>query len=76
MAFRAYDLGLNPSAGAGRRGASFRESLADTLERWVLGSAWALMPSRIRGVPNLLGLCMRELLAPDYALPDPERALD
>ena len=44
-------------------------------ERWALGLAWALMPSRIAGVPNLLRLCLREFLAPDYALPDPERAL-
>jgi len=76
LAFHAYDLGLRASAGAARRDALFRETLADMVERWVLGTAWALMPSRIRGVPNLLGLCLRELLAPDYALPDPERALD
>ena len=33
------------------------------------------MPGRISGLPNLARLCFHELLAPDYALPDPERAL-
>ena len=33
------------------------------------------MPERIAGLPNLARLCFDELLAPDYALPDPERAL-
>ena len=45
-------------------------------ERWTLGLAWALTPKRIRGVPNIVRLCSRELLAPDFALPDPERALN
>ena len=44
-------------------------------ERWTLGLAWALMPKRIGGLPDLARLCFDELLAPDYALPDPERAL-
>jgi len=61
---------------ADRRAVLFRESLADTAERWLLGLAWALMPSRIGGLPALWRLCFDELLAPDYALPDPERALD
>ena len=65
-----------PPAGAERRAALFRESPVDTAERWALGFAWALMPSRIGGLPNLLRLCARELLAPDYALPDPEHALN
>ena len=34
------------------------------------------MPGRHAGLPNLARLCFDELLAPDYALPDPERALD
>jgi leucyl/phenylalanyl-tRNA--protein transferase len=58
-----------------RRAVLFRESLLGMAERHVLGLAWALMPSRVAGVPNLLKLCAREALAPDYALPDPERAL-
>jgi leucyl/phenylalanyl-tRNA---protein transferase len=58
-----------------RRAALFRESLLGIAERWALGTAWALMPSRIAGVPGLLRLSLREALAPDYALPDPERTL-
>ncbi len=66
-------LSFPPVAGrADRRAMLFRESLTGLAERWALGLAWALMPSRIAGVPNLLRLCARELLAPDYALPDPE----
>ena len=45
------------------------------VERWALGLAWALSPKRIAGVPGLAKLCFDELLAPDYALPDPTRVL-
>ena len=76
MAFHADRLHLASSAGADRRAALFHESVFGVAERWTLGLAWALMPQRIRGVPSLLRLCVREWLAPDYALPDPERALD
>jgi leucyl/phenylalanyl-tRNA--protein transferase len=77
MAFEAQRLNfpVAASAGAARRGALFRESFFETLERWTLGCAWALMPSRISGVPALARITFQELLAPDYALPDPERAL-
>ena len=75
MAFHADRLNLAPSADADRRTALFHESMFGVAERWALGLAWALMPQRIRGVPNLLRLCVREWLAPDYALPDPGRAL-
>jgi len=64
-----------PSERGDRRATLFRESLPDMAERWALGFAWALMPARISGVPNLLRLYAREMLAPDYALPDPEAAL-
>ena len=53
----------------------FRESLGETAERLILGLAWGLSPKRIGGLPNLARMCFDELLAPDYALPDPERAL-
>ena len=76
MAFHADRLSLTPPTGADRRAALFRESLADTVERWALGLAWATMPARIGGLPNLARLCVREMLAPDFALPDPERAYD
>ena len=44
------------------------------LERWALGLAWAVSPRRVSGLPNLARLCFREMLAPDHALPDPERS--
>jgi leucyl/phenylalanyl-tRNA--protein transferase len=58
------------------RDVQFRESAGALAERWLLGTAWALMPSRNAGLPNLARLCLREWLAPDHALPDPELALD
>src|SRR5690242_1446758 len=64
-----------PTPARGRRAALFRESPLEWSERWALGLAWGLSPRRVGGVPGLLRLCARELLAPDYALPDPERAL-
>jgi leucyl/phenylalanyl-tRNA--protein transferase len=78
VAYHADQVTLSAPSGAGghRRSALFRESFADMAERWALGLAWAAVPSRIRGLPNLLRLCVREFLARDYALPDPERAYD
>ena len=79
MAFETQRMHLPAAAARGHAAARaelFREPLTAVVERWVLGIAWALMPSRIRGVPNVLRLCFRELLAPDYALPDPEQAFD
>src|SRR5450631_510422 len=71
-------MALSAPAGTpdGRRAALFRESAMDLAERWTLGLAWALTPQRIGGVPGLAKLCFEELLAPDYALPEPERALE
>jgi leucyl/phenylalanyl-tRNA--protein transferase len=76
LAYHADHMTLATAAGTGRRAALFRESPADVAERWALGLAWGLMPARIGGLPNLARLCLAEFLAPDYALPDPERALD
>ena len=77
MAYETQRMSLHvPASARAGRDALFRESAPDMAERWALGLAWALMPSRIAGVPNLLRLCLREFLAPDYALPDPERTLD
>ncbi len=75
MAYHADHMALSARPAADRRAALFRESLADKAARWTLGTAWALMPGRISGLPNLARLCFQELLAPDYALPDPEHAL-
>jgi leucyl/phenylalanyl-tRNA--protein transferase len=59
-----------------RRAALFRESPIAMAERWALGLALTLSPQRFRGIPNMLRLCFEELLAPDYALPDPQGATD
>ena len=67
---------LFPAPGADRRAVLFRESLGEKASRIALGLAWSLMPRRLSGLPNLARLCFHELLAPDYALPDPERALE
>jgi leucyl/phenylalanyl-tRNA---protein transferase len=77
LAYHADHMAASAPAGtpAGRRDALFRESALDSLERWALGAAWALSPKRIAGVPALAKLCFDELLAADYALPDPARAL-
>jgi leucyl/phenylalanyl-tRNA--protein transferase len=79
LAFHADRLTVSPPAGADtratRRAMLFRESLGDMAERWTLGLAWALAPKRIGGLPHLARMCFDEFLAPDYALPDPERAL-
>jgi leucyl/phenylalanyl-tRNA--protein transferase len=75
LAFHADRLTLSRPQGADRRAALFRESLVAMAERWTFGLSWALSPKRIGGLPNLFRLCFDELLAPDYALPDPEHAL-
>ena len=75
MAFHADQLSLSRSGHIDRRETLFRESLTDMAERWVLGLAWSLTPKRIGGLPSLAKLCFEEFLAPDYALPDPERTL-
>jgi leucyl/phenylalanyl-tRNA---protein transferase len=76
MAFETERMRLPAVAGthAARRLALFREGPSGVMERWVLGLAWTLSPKRIRGIPNIVRLCFDELLAPDYALPDPENA--
>ncbi len=76
MAFHADRLSLEQNVGASRRETLFRESVKDVAERWTLGLAWALSPKRIGGLPGLARMCFNEFLAPDYALPDPEHALD
>lgn len=77
MAFHADHMTLpRTTPAAGRRAALFREPLLDKMERLILGTAWSLSPKRIAGLPALAGLCFTELLAPDFALPDPERALN
>lgn len=75
MAYHADHMALFTVPAADCRAMLFRESLGDMAERWMLGLALALAPRRIGPLPNLARLCFHELLAPDYALPDPECAL-
>lgn len=75
MAYHADRLTLSAVPRANRRAALFRESPIGRAERWALGLARALMPNRIARLPGLLRLCFDEIPAPNYALPDPERAL-
>jgi leucyl/phenylalanyl-tRNA---protein transferase len=75
LAYHADHLAHSAALRPDRRAALFRESPIDVAERWTLGVARALTPKHIAGVPGLAKLCLAELLAPDYALPDPERAL-
>jgi leucyl/phenylalanyl-tRNA--protein transferase len=58
-----------------RRAALFRETPFETLQRWVLGTAWALKPNRIIGLPALGRMWLTDFAARDRVLPDPERAL-
>ncbi|HEX2216134.1 MAG TPA: leucyl/phenylalanyl-tRNA--protein transferase [Xanthobacteraceae bacterium] len=60
---------------ADRRAALFRETPLETLERWVLGAAWALQPSRIGGLPGLARLWLTDLVVRRDGLPDPNAAL-
>ena len=60
-----------PEARADRRSALFSETLAERLERWALGTAWALKPERIHTVPALARLWGADLVAPARTLPDP-----
>jgi leucyl/phenylalanyl-tRNA--protein transferase len=59
-----------------RRAAMFRESPIEMMERFVLGTAWAMKPQRVGGLPGIARMLARDLLAPDHGLPDPETALD
>ena len=75
LAYHADHMPLAAPPTRDRRAALFRESLSERVSRIALGFAWSLMPTRLVGLPNLARLCLRELLAPDHAVPDPERAL-
>jgi leucyl/phenylalanyl-tRNA--protein transferase len=58
-----------------RRARLFRESPSEVVERFVLGSAWALMPRRIGGLPGVAHMLLRDIGTRDGELPDPRNAL-
>jgi leucyl/phenylalanyl-tRNA---protein transferase len=64
------------AAQAARRALLFRETLSERLERWTLGTAWALKPERIHTVPALAQLWVADLVSPARGLPDPLAAPD
>jgi leucyl/phenylalanyl-tRNA--protein transferase len=59
-----------------RRAALFRETPFERLERWALGTAWALDPKRIGNLPALARLWASDSIRPARGLPDPERTLN
>jgi leucyl/phenylalanyl-tRNA--protein transferase len=58
-----------------RRHTLFHETPAETVERWVLGAAWALKPNRIGGLPGLAKMWLSDLVSPRRELPDPNITL-
>ncbi|EJW11314.1 hypothetical protein A33M_3280 [Rhodovulum sp. PH10] len=67
-----------PSAAevAARRAALFRETPGRHLARVALGTAWALKPRRIGGLPALGRLWLADLASPAPGLPDPARPVN
>jgi leucyl/phenylalanyl-tRNA--protein transferase len=53
----------------------FRETIAERLRRYLLGTAWALRPPRAAGLPALGRMWLGDLLARPKNLPDPDAAL-
>jgi len=53
-----------------RRDALFQETLAETLQRVVLGTAWSLQPERIDRLVPLAKLSIAHLFEPSDKLPD------
>lgn len=74
MVSPASDLPLPPAPAGDRRDALFREAPDRVMARWALGLAWALMPARIAGVPDMLRAVGRDLLRRTHGLPDPATA--
>jgi len=58
-----------------RRAELFRESPREMLERYLLGAAWAMQPQRVRGLPGVAHVLLRDAMARHDILPDPETAL-
>src|SRR5215203_2344322 len=59
-----------------RRAILFRETPKERLERWGLGTAWALHPKRIAELPAVARVWAADLVGPQSALPDPERTFN
>ena len=59
-----------------RREVLFRETPFEMMQRWILGTAWTLKPSRAIGLPALAQMWLADLAATDRRLPDPRQALN
>jgi leucyl/phenylalanyl-tRNA--protein transferase len=57
------------------RDALFRETPPERLRRLALGTAWALKPPRLSGLPALGRVWLSDLVSAERALPDPDDAL-
>jgi leucyl/phenylalanyl-tRNA--protein transferase len=66
-------LAASPAAAQSRRDALFRESASQTLQRWLWGTAYALMPRRAANVPHLVWHVVCDLLRGGTRGPDPAR---
>jgi leucyl/phenylalanyl-tRNA--protein transferase len=55
-----------------RRAALFRETPFETFERVALGTLWALKPKRLGDLPPFIRLWLKDLVAPNRALPNPQ----
>jgi leucyl/phenylalanyl-tRNA--protein transferase len=75
MAFYS-ECGPSRDEVAERRAALFRETVQERLERWTLGSAWALHPKRIGNLPALARLWIIDPTASPGGLPDPVRTFN
>lgn len=64
---------LRQALGA-RRATLFQETTTQTLQRWLLGTAWALKPGRASALPMLARLWLAAQIRPSCALPDPDHA--
>jgi leucyl/phenylalanyl-tRNA--protein transferase len=58
---------------ARRRQLMFRESFLAKLQRWILGTAYALMPRRVVDLPFLVWHVAMDLLRGGTVIPDPAR---
>lgn len=59
--------------GRQQRGDGFKESWNGLLQRWIMGTAYALMPSRVADVPFLLWHTACQVLRGGTRIPDPAR---
>jgi leucyl/phenylalanyl-tRNA--protein transferase len=67
---------MTDAPAADRRSQLFREGPVAFMERLVLGTAWALKPERIGGLPNLSAMLAHDALVRSNELPEPDQALD